>query len=94
MEKIKNRKYERIDKIWRKAPIKLEECKLYEICTIMETFNSDNGIDNIMPIISEKVFDKINFQAAIQFMENVYGEEMKSIKLRTSDPVKKAKSFL
>lgn len=92
MEKIKNSKYERIDKIWRKSPAKLEECKMYETCSVMETLNAETGIDYVMPVISRKAFDQVDFRAATEFMERMYGEEVQSIKARTSDPVKRAKS--
>ena len=90
MDKIANRKYDRIDKIWRKSPSKLEECKLYENFAMMETFTPDTGIDYVMPLISNKVFDQIDFEAATEAVEKMYTEDFKEIKARISDPGRKS----
>ena len=71
MDKIANRKYDRIDKIWRKSPSNLEECKLYENFAMMETFTPDTGMDYGMPWITNKVFDKIDFEAETEADEKM-----------------------
>ena len=66
-------KYEQPDKVWRKSPTKLEECKMYESATPMEEFDWNQINDHKLPLVSKKVFAQGKFEGAFKFMQEQYG---------------------
>ncbi len=87
MDKLINRKYEPIEKVWRKSPTKVEECKLYEQTPVMEDFDLPAPGDSIMPLVSKKVFEKFDFEESCRIMIEAYGKDMKEFKSRASAPL-------
>ncbi len=81
-----NRKYEPLDKIWRKPPVKLEDCRQYESSTILEDFDPSLGAEHFMPLVSKKVFEKADFEASSNVLHELYGETSPKSKPRASVP--------
>ncbi len=80
LEKIVKGKYEKPDKVWRKSPSKLEECKIYESATVMEDFDWNHINEHMLPLVGRNVFTQEKFGAAFGYMLKSYGEAWKKRK--------------
>ena len=86
MERVAKQKYEPLDKLWRKQPIKPEECKIYMQLLYLEDCDENNIMGNL-PMISKKVFDQRGVNEATSLLATLYGSEIKKFKARASAPV-------
>jgi len=82
LEKIIKTKYENIDKIWRKPPLKIDECKLfYENKKLLEDIEISLSNFNLLPLISKKVFNQEKFENTFKIIYEKYGAKWNKSKL-------------
>ncbi len=87
MDKVAKLKCESLEKRWRKMPLKLEECKVFAQQTFMEECAAEKFETVPLPVVSKKVFDQKGFQEVRELFMNLYGSEVKELKVRASAPV-------
>ena len=87
MDKLAKQKHESLEKLWRKMPTKAEDTKLFGQLAYLEDCGAESFGTATLPLVSKKVFDQKEFQEVRELFMNLYGNEVKELKVRASAPV-------
>lgn len=70
-------KYEFPQKIWRRSPTKLEECKQYNNINFLEDFNVLQINNQMLPLIPKSCFDQSKFDEALKYLKQKFENDWK-----------------
>ncbi len=79
--------------MWRRIPAKPEECKVFGQLVYLEECAPESFSAVLLPLVSKKVFEQKEFQNVRELFMNLYGNEVKELKVRASAPVSRGKKL-
>eukprot|EP00826_Nyctotherus_ovalis_P002215 TRINITY_DN10423_c0_g2_i2.p2 TRINITY_DN10423_c0_g2~~TRINITY_DN10423_c0_g2_i2.p2 ORF type:complete len:108 (+),score=41.18 TRINITY_DN10423_c0_g2_i2:99-422(+) len=78
VEKIIKAKYEPLDKMWRKTPTELKDCKMYKSTEMMEEWNVEQVNKGQLPCVTRRVFEEGDFKEAESIVKTNSRDKLKS----------------
>lgn len=69
VDKIVKGKYEPLDKMWRRTPAELNDCKVYGNTSVMEEWDVEQVNKGQLPCVTKRVFEEGDFRMAESVIE-------------------------